>query len=250
VQALRAECPESELGIVLNLAPMHPASDSLEDKNAAWLEDGRLVRWFMDPLFKGVYPKDVLEFLGSDSPKVEAGDMAVIQQPIDYLGVNYYSRSVVSSQGKWDVKQSPYPLTDMEWEIYPQGLKELLLRLHDDYPLPAIYITENGAAFPDQPENGRVQDQNRVKYLQQHLQTLSEAIALGVPVKGYLVWSLLDNFEWASGYAKRFGIVHVDYSTQQRTLKDSALWYRSFLNDFHRSVGLMPSDSYSMSGVR
>jgi beta-glucosidase len=155
--------------------------------------------------------------------------MAHIQQPLDFLGVNYYSRSVVSATAPWDVQKSGLPLTDMQWEVYPQGLTELLVRLHRDYPLPAIYITENGAAFKEELANGSVYDQNRIDYLQQHIRALSNAMDQGVPVEAYMVWSLMDNFEWASGYEKRFGIVHVDYETQKRTLKDSALWYKQFL---------------------
>jgi beta-glucosidase len=155
--------------------------------------------------------------------------MAHIQQPLDFLGVNYYSRSVVSAADPWDVQKSGLPVTDMQWEVYPQGLTELLVRMHRDYPLPAIYITENGAAFKDKIVNGSVHDKNRVDYLQQHIRALSDAIEQGVPVEAYMVWSLMDNFEWASGYEKRFGIVHVDYETQTRVLKDSALWYREFL---------------------
>jgi len=146
------------------------------------------------------------------------------------VGVNYYTRSVVSAQGPFDVKTSGLPLTDMGWEIYPQGLTELLTRMHRDYPLPAVYITENGAAFPDGPPvQGRVADEARTRYLADHIEAVGAAMAQGVPVRGYMVWSLMDNFEWASGYAKRFGIVHVDYATLNRTLKDSARWVQAFL---------------------
>jgi beta-glucosidase len=120
-------------------------------------------------------------------------------------------------------------ITEMGWEVYPEGLTELLLRLHRDYALPPVYITENGGAFPDKLANGQVHDADRTRYLAQHIAAVADAMRQGVPMKGYMVWSLLDNFEWASGYAKRFGIVHVDYETQHRTLKDSALWYRAFL---------------------
>ena len=229
LQALRAERQAAKLGIVLNLAPMHSATESKEDLQKTKLEDGRLLRWYMDPLFKGHYPTDVLEFLGHDAPQIESADMVHIQQPLDFLGVNYYSRSVVSASDSWDVQKSKLPLTDMQWEIYPEGLTELLLRLHRDYSLPAIYITENGAAFKDELVNGVVRDENRIQYLQQHITAISKAMDQGVPVEAYMVWSLMDNFEWASGYEKRFGIVHVDYTTQKRTLKDSALWYQQFL---------------------
>jgi beta-glucosidase len=236
LQALRAEHQKAKLGIVLNLAPMHSATESAEDLEKTKLEDGRLLRWYMDPLFKGHYPADVLEFLGHDAPQISAGDMAQIQQPLDFLGVNYYSRSVVSASGSWDVEKSGLALTDMQWEVYPQGLTELLVRLHRDYTLPDIYITENGAAFKDEFVNGGVRDENRIQYLQQHITALAKAMDLGVPIAGYMVWSLMDNFEWASGYEKRFGIVHIDYETQKRTLKDSALWLIHFLKDAPHQV--------------
>ena len=150
-------------------------------------------------------------------------------QPLGLLGINYYSRSVVSATGSYDVRAGVLPLTDMEWEIYPQGLTELLLRLHRDYPLPPTYVTENGGAFPDRLVNGQVHDADRIQYLHEHIAAVGVALRQGVPMAGYMVWSLLDNFEWASGYVKRFGIVHVDYETQRRTPKDSALWLRELL---------------------
>jgi beta-glucosidase len=229
LQALRADGCRSQLGIVLNLSPVQPASPVAADLAQAQIEDGRLLRWYMDPLFHASYPQDITDFLGADAPQVQAGDMAAIAQPMDFMGVNYYSRSVVSAQGPWDVKQSGLPLTDMGWEIYPQGLTELLLRLHRDYRVPPLFVTENGGAFKDTLHNGRVADAGRTAYIAQHIAAVGEALRQGVPMAGYMVWSLLDNFEWASGYAKRFGIVHVDYATQQRTLKDSALWYRGFV---------------------
>jgi beta-glucosidase len=183
----------------------------------------------MDPLFHGRYPQDILDFLGADAPQIDAGDLAAIAQPMDFLGLNYYSRSVFSAQGPWDVKKSGLELTDMGWEIYPQGLTELLLRLHRDYRVPPLFVTENGGAFKDTLLDGRVHDAARTAYIASHIAAVGDALRLGVPMAGYMVWSLMDNFEWASGYEKRFGIVHVDYATQQRTLKDSALWYREFL---------------------
>ena len=229
LQALRAQGCRASLGIVLNLSPIRAATDRPEDIAQARLEDGRSVRWYMDPLFHGTYPADVLQHLGADAPQVEAGDMAAIQAPLDFLGLNYYTRSVVSADGSWDVKTSGKPLTDMGWEVYPEGLTELLLRLHRDWPLPPLYVKENGAAFKDIFADGRVHDIERTDYIARHIAAVGDALRQGVPMAGYMVWSLLDNFEWASGYAKRFGIVHVDYATQQRTLKDSALWYRDFL---------------------
>lgn len=229
LQALREAGSRAPLGIVLNQAPVQPASGSPEDAGQAWLEDGRLVRWYMDPLFGRGYPQDVIDFLGDDAPVVAPGDLAAIAAPMDFLGINYYSRTVVSAAGPWDAAQSGLPLTDMGWEIYPEGLTQLLLRLSRDYPVPPLYVTENGGAFKDTLSAGRVHDRERTEYIAAHIRSVGEALRQGVPMAGYMVWSLLDNFEWASGYAKRFGIVHVDYPSQRRTPKDSALWYRAFL---------------------
>jgi beta-glucosidase len=234
LQALRAQGCRSELGIVLNLAPIHATSDDPAALARARLEDGRLLRWYLDPLMHGRYPEDVLDFLGSDAPTVQDGDLATIATPIDYLGINYYSRSVVDANGTVDPAARGMPLTDMGWEIYPDGLTELLVRVHRDYAVPALYVTENGGAFKDpvvQDAQGRpaVHDGDRCDYLARHIAAVGAAMRQGVPMRGYMVWSLMDNFEWASGYAKRFGIVHVDYATQQRTPKDSARWYQAFL---------------------
>ena len=229
LRALREAGCKASLGIVLNLAPIEPATDSAADRAKARLEDGRLVRWYMDPLFKGAYPADVIDHLENDGPVVQAGDMDIIRTPMDFLGINYYSRSVVSAGEPWDVHQSGLETTEMDWEVYPQGLTALLLRLHQDYPVPAMFITENGGAFKDPMVDGKVHDADRTRYLQQHIQAVADAMRQGVNMGGYMVWSLMDNFEWASGYVKRFGIVHVDYATQKRTLKDSALWYQQFL---------------------
>ena len=229
VQALRAQGSQAALGIVLNLSPMHPATPSAEDQAQAHLEDGKLLRWYMDPLFKASYPQDVLDYLGADAPVMQANDLKNIAVPIDFLGVNYYTRSVVSADKSWNASSSGLERTDMDWEVYPQGLTELLVRMHRDYPVPPMYVTENGGAFKDVYEDGRVHDQDRTRYIEQHIAAVAEALRQGVRMSGYMVWSLMDNFEWASGYKKRFGIVHVDYATQERTLKDSALWYRDFL---------------------
>ena len=230
LRALREVGCKARLGIVLNLSPIQGATDSAADQAKARLEDGRLLRWYMDPLFKAAYPADVLADLGADAPQVQSGDMDIIATPMDYLGINYYSRTVVSADGSWNVRQSGLELTEMDWEIYPQGLTELLLRLHQDYPVPPLFITENGGAFKDPVVNGQVHDADRTQYLQTHIEAVHQAMRQGVNMRGYMVWSLMDNFEWASGYAKRFGIVHVDYATQARTLKDSARWYQGFLS--------------------
>ena len=236
LRALRAEGLACDLGIVLNLAPIQPASGSEADLARARLEDGRLVRWYVDPLLRGSYPQDVVQALGADAPKVQPGDMEAIAEPLDFLGVNYYSRTVFNADGAVDPGSLGNPLTDMGWEVYPQGLADLLMRLHRDYPLPDVYVTENGAAFPDQMVDARVPDHARTQYIASHISAAADALAAGVPLRGFMVWSLLDNFEWASGYAKRFGIVHVDYATQRRTPKASAAWYRDFLLAMRASV--------------
>jgi len=229
LQALRADGCRCDLGIVLNLSPVQAASSAPADIAQAQHEDGRLLRWYMDPLFEARYPDDIWAFLGADRPQVEPDDLRQIAQPLDFLGINYYSRSVASASGQWQAAHSGLALTDMGWEIYPQGLTELLLRLHRDYRVPPLFVTENGGAFKDALHGDRVHDAERTAYIAAHIAAVGEALREGVPMAGYMVWSLLDNFEWASGYEKRFGIVHVDYATQQRTLKDSALWYRDFL---------------------
>ncbi len=238
LQALRAQGCRSRLGIVLNLSPTQSATDNEDDLAKTRIEDGRMVRWYMDPLFKGTYPADVIEFLGADAPTVHAGDMQKICAPMDFLGVNYYTRHMVSASEPFDVHDSGFEVTDMGWEVYPQGLTELLLRLHHDYPLPPMYIKENGAAFKDVRTGNRVHDPQRREYIANHIAAVADAMRHGVRMEGYMVWSLLDNFEWASGYEKRFGIVHVDYPTQQRTLKDSGLWYRDFIQSHKASHGL------------
>ncbi|WP_395702267.1 GH1 family beta-glucosidase [Aquabacterium sp.] len=236
LQALRAEGAKAALGIVLNLAHIEPATASAADRHAAQADDARNRRWYTDPLFKGQYPEEVLAELGADAPAMQPGDLAAIATPIDFLGVNYYTRGVSSAGAPFDPAQSGLPLTDMGWEVYPRGLTELLITLHREYRLPPTYITENGAAFADAPVDGRVHDAERTEYIRSHIAAVADAMDLGVPMAGYMVWSLMDNFEWSSGYAKRFGIVHVDYATQRRTPKDSARWYREFLGRCRQSA--------------
>ncbi len=230
LRALRASGCRTPLGIVLNLAPIHPATDSAADRAEARLEDGRVLRWYLDPLVHGRYPEDAWAAYGDDVPEVRAGDLEAIAAPLDFVGINYYTRVLASATGSApDAAARGAPVTDMGWEVYPDGLTELLLRVQRDYAPPRLFVAENGAAFADRLEGGRVHDAERVRYLQTHIAAVQRAMQQGANVAGYMVWSLMDNFEWSYGYAKRFGIVHVDYATQQRTLKDSALWYRGFL---------------------
>jgi len=228
LQAMRAQGCAAPLGITLNQAPIHPATESPADLAKARLDDGLTIRWYMDALLRGRYPEDVLAFLGEDAPQVAHGDMETIRQPLDFIGINYYTRNLSGTGAPLDPIASGREVTDMGWEVFPGGLSELLLRLKADYDLPPLYITENGAAYPDRLVDGRVADADRIRYLQRHIAAMADALEGGVDVRGYFVWSLIDNFEWADGYTRRFGLVYVDYATQRRTLKDSAHWYRAF----------------------
>jgi beta-glucosidase len=230
--ALRAEMrPGDEAGIVLNLAPCVPAGDSNADLEAAARLDGFANRWFLDAVYRGAYPDDMIALYGDLMPEIAPGDMALISQPTDMLGVNYYTRSVVA----YDPAATPLqarrivppgtPVTAMGWEVYPEGLYDILRRVHDDYTPARMLVAENGAAYDDVVLDGVVDDPEREAYLREHLLHAHRAVADGVPLGGYFVWSLLDNFEWAWGYGKRFGIVYVDYATQERIIKRSGRWY-------------------------
>lgn len=228
--------PHTHVGITLNLSPVHPATTSAEDVLVAQIVDGNVNRWFLDPVFRGCYPADMLAMLGDEAPHMESGDAAIIAAPLNFLGVNYYTRLLIKYQPFGVAKH--YEIirsegaehTAMGWEVYPSGLYELLMRLHKDYTIPTLYVTENGAAFVDTvSEDGHVHDPRRLEYLREHLLSAQRAIADGVPLAGYFVWSLLDNFEWAHGYTRRFGIVYVDYPTQRRFLKDSGQWYHDII---------------------
>jgi beta-glucosidase len=235
LDALRSQGCRAPLGIVLNQSPIHAATDSPGDLAKARLDDGLTIRWYMDALLLGRYPDDVQSFLGDDAPSVLEGDMEAIRRPLDFLGINYYTRNVSGTGAPLDPVHSGKEVTDMGWEVFPGGLSELLERLHTDYRLPPIYIMENGAAYVDRLVDGRVADVDRTRYLQSHIAATADAIEAGVDVRGYFVWSLLDNFEWADGYSKRFGLVYVDYPTERRTLKDSAIWYRGLCGE-HASI--------------
>ena len=227
--------PEAKIGIALNLNHVEPATDSQADIEAAHRFDGYLNRWFLDPLFHGRYPEDMLALWGEQAPQTEPGDLAALPDRLDFLGINNYSRSLIGHGPNpplnvaFDApEKSQY--TDMGWEICPDGLYELLARVGRDYAPRSIYITENGAAFPDAlGKDGTVDDRDRIEFLRSYLFAALRAVQEGVPVKGYFAWSLLDNFEWSFGYSKRFGIVYVDYATQERVIKRSGHWYREMI---------------------
>jgi beta-glucosidase len=241
VQRMRAQRATSRLGVTLNLLPVEPASDRPSDADAARRIDGIQNRVFLDPLLRGAYPADVVADLAAvtDFTHVRDGDLAVTSQPIDLLGVNYYMAHAVTTGpaaggrssawvGSADVHpvDTGRPRTEMGWEVDPDGLTRLLRRVSTDYPGIPLYITENGAAYDDVPgPDGTVADPDRVRFLAEHLRACRTAVDEGVPLRGFFAWSLMDNFEWAYGYSKRFGLVHVDYATQRRTPKDSARWY-------------------------
>jgi beta-glucosidase len=223
--------PGGQVGITLYTSPVLPATDRDPDIEAARLVDGAINRWWMDPLFTGAYPADVLEATGF-AP--DPADLAVIAAPIDFLGVNYYYRTRVTADPERRFPLPPPPggpdTTAMGWTVEPDGLHEMLTRVHRDYAPPRIHVTENGAAYDDVlDDDGRVRDTRRVAYLEGHIAAVEQAAADGVPVEGYFAWSLMDNWEWAAGYQPRFGIVHVDYATQRRTVKDSGFWYRDLI---------------------
>jgi beta-glucosidase len=232
VEAIRRAAPGAHLGISLNLHQAYPHSPSPEDEAAAWQIDGEGNRWFLDPIFRGSYPVDLLERNALVAPHVRDGDLEAIAAPLDFLGVNNYFRFVVGAgaQGPRLVRDPESQHTEMGWEVFPDGLHRLLVRVTEDYAPPAIYVTENGAAFGDiRVHDGSVHDPERIKYLETYIDAMSRAMRDGAPVKGYFVWSLLDNFEWAHGYSKRFGLVYIDYPTLERVPKDSFYWYRDFL---------------------
>jgi len=229
VPLIRRDSAGSQVGIVLNYSPSHPASDREEDILAAQLSDGSGCRWFLDPLAGRPYPADVVEAEGLRLDMIEPGDAGVIATPIDFLGLNNYTRQVVKHRGAFELgvpKRDGVDRTEMGWEVYPAGIYEMLMRVTREYPFKALYLTENGAAFADRVGSaGEVDDPRRVAFLRAYLAQVARAIDEGAPLKGYFVWSLMDNFEWSLGFGKRFGIVYVDYETQARIPKTSARWY-------------------------
>ncbi|MFK7860750.1 MAG: GH1 family beta-glucosidase [Granulosicoccus sp.] len=237
VQAIRAERPELHAGIVLNPLAIKPATNTPSDVAAATRHHQFHNGLFLDPLFKGEYPAEILNTLGDRLPKHWQADMQTIQQPLDYWGLNYYTPEYITTMAGDDM---PFPATkrterenvsrtDIGWEIDANAMSHLLSTLYRQYSLPPCYITENGAAFNHEVKDGAVDDQPRIDYIDAHLTSACQSIEQGIPLRGYFAWSLMDNFEWAEGYAMRFGLVHVNYQTQQRTLKNSAHWYQNLV---------------------
>ena len=243
VQALRASTT-SKVGIVVNIHQLWPASDSDQDRESWALADA-VGNWiYLDPILKGKYDDLTLSATAKHTSweVIADGDLDIISQPIDFVGLNYYCGQYVAGGGTPE-EHTPWPgaedvrftmpndhLTLMGWSVIPTGLTDVLVRVHERYPDIDLIVTENGAAMPDVVgEDGAIHDADRVAYVESHIGAVANALAQGVPVKGYYEWSLMDNFEWAMGYSKRFGLIRVDYNTQVLTWKDSAKWYQSFL---------------------
>jgi beta-glucosidase len=236
---------QTDIGITLNLSPVYPNTDSVNDALAANNADGYSNRWFLDPVFKGEYPKDMMNLFSKyvhSYDFIKEGDMKLISIECDFFGINYYSRGIVEFSAAHDFMHkgaySDYKKTGMGWDIAPNEFKDLIRRLRQVYTDLPIYITENGAAYDDVLENGRVHDKERVDYLNLHLQAVSDLNDEGMNIQGYYLWSLMDNFEWSFGYDKRFGILHVDFDTQERIWKDSAFRYAEIIRDHKEKHGL------------
>jgi beta-glucosidase len=224
---------DHEIGLVVNLEPKYPASDAPEDLEATRRADAYMNRQYLDPVFRGSYPEELAELFGEAWPELPSSDFDLIREPFDFLGINYYTRGIMKADPESRVEKAtrvrnPEGVhTTTGWEVFPQGLTDVLVWVRERYGEIPLYVTENGAAFDDPPaaDGDRLEDPLRVEYLKEHVAAIREAIASGVDLRGYFVWSLLDNFEWSHGFSKRFGIIHVNYETQKRTLKDSARFY-------------------------
>jgi beta-glucosidase len=230
LRIIRQRSPKAKAGIVLNMEPAYPAMDIDADRRLADLHHATFNLWFLDPVMGRGYPQNAWVYYGADVPEIRPDDMDTIHTPLDFLGLNYYTRHISHDPNGGDGpilhQRDNRNVSARNWEIFPHGLYELLTWLHRDYPeIPEISVTENGIACHDVVENGRVHDPQRISYLKQHLEAAWQAANEGVPLKGYFAWSLMDNFEWAAGYDSRFGLAYVNFETQERILKDSAQWY-------------------------
>ena len=229
--AIRAARPNARVGIALNMSPCEPASDAPADVAAATRVDGYLNRWFADPIFGQPYPADMLAHY-AQWVRIPALELA--PQPPDFLGVNYYSRRVCRAGGDGPlgvtrVEPEGSTYTALGWEVHASSLRDLLVRVTRDWAPREVIVTENGAAYDDIVRNDRIADTERTSFLREHISAAADALGEGVPLRGYFVWTLMDNFEWAHGTSKRFGLVHVDYDTQRRCIKDSGRWYRELI---------------------
>lgn len=242
VPRIRTHLPSGgQVGITLILTPIYGADERAETVRDVHLADEFNNGWFLDPIYRGAYPERFFEHMGLNPPPIQPGDLTTISAPLDFLGVNNYSRMLVRGAQTQPLADrcdsvSPVPnacYTDLGWEIYPNGLRDVLANVGRAYPVGKLYVTENGAAFPDVWEGGTtVSDPLRVDYMHAYITACAEAIEQGAPLYGYFVWSLMDNFEWSEGYAKRFGLVYIDYPTQRRMIKESGHWYAALLNAF------------------
>ncbi|WP_199524608.1 GH1 family beta-glucosidase [Pseudoalteromonas sp. bablab_jr011] len=233
MKVLNKNSPHALNGIVLNFTPCYPVTQSDADLAATAFADDYINQWYMKPVMTGAYPDIIEQLPEAHKPDILPGDMETIVQPLDFLGVNFYTRLHYQASETDYYEEMPHqaPMTDIGWEIYPKALTELLVSLHEKYQLPPVFITENGAAMDDKMINSEVHDQDRIDYYNSHLNAVNDAMEQGVTVSGYFAWSLMDNFEWAEGYSKRFGIVYVDYVTQQRVIKDSGNAYSHLIKN-------------------
>ncbi|WP_278369897.1 GH1 family beta-glucosidase [Pseudoalteromonas lipolytica] len=233
MKVLNKNSPHALNGIVLNFTPCYPVTQSDADLAATAFADDYINQWYMKPVMTGAYPDIIEQLPEAHKPDILPGDMETIAQPLDFLGVNFYTRLHYQASETDYYEEMPHkaPMTDIGWEIYPKALTELLVSLHEKYQLPPVFITENGAAMDDKMINSEVHDQDRIDYYNSHLNAVNDAMEQGVTVSGYFAWSLMDNFEWAEGYSKRFGIVYVDYVTQQRVIKDSGNAYSHLIKN-------------------
>ncbi len=236
IQAIRAHQSDAKVGIVLNLMPGHALTDTPQDIAAARYFDGQLNRWYLDPLFGRGYPADMLELYGEAAPEASSQDLQLIAEPTDFIGVNYYARAVIEHAPDEPLRFQWHDLPDAEYmdnsnmPVYPDGLREICVRLHQDYGASNIVITENGGAFEDVVEpSGAVHDAKRQSFLERHVDAMRSAIEQSAPVTGYFVWSAFDVYEWNHGYGPRLGLIHVDFATLERRIKDSGRWYSEFL---------------------
>ncbi|HSK87315.1 MAG TPA: GH1 family beta-glucosidase [Anaerolineales bacterium] len=243
VPVIRRNSPGAEVGITLNIAWGVAASNSRADRDAVRANEGEWFRWFADPVYGRGYPSDKVEdftkkgFLPNGLDFVQPGDMDAIATPTDFIGLNYYSRHIFRTNGAdndpqtvFSQPKSPEHWTEMGWENHPDGLLGVLGRVYFNYQPPKLYITENGASYSTPPdEKGDIRDEHRTNYLRTHFVAMHRAIQVGIPLAGYFLWSLMDNFEWSHGFTQRFGIIWVDYETKKRTLKDSAKWYKKVI---------------------